>query len=84
MRIYLDSCVFRELKKPENEALLKAIVEDKANNIYCYSEAHLLGWRLKNMIIELTVSGKLRLAFFSVEYLQNLESEDKETSADPD
>lgn len=42
MRIYLDSNVFRDLKKAENADLLKVILDDKANNIYCYSEAHLL------------------------------------------
>lgn len=42
MRIYLDSCVFRDLKKPENEELLQNILVDKTRNVYCYSEAHLL------------------------------------------
>lgn len=41
MRIYLDSCVIQELKKPNQKDLLDSIIQDKENNIYCYSEAHL-------------------------------------------
>jgi hypothetical protein len=39
MTIYLDSCVYQDLKKEENSSLLKLIKSDKSQNIYCYSEA---------------------------------------------
>lgn len=42
MRIYLDSCVIQSLKETNQEDLLASILEDKVENIYCYSEAHLL------------------------------------------
>ena len=41
MRIYLDSCVFQDLKKEECRNLLALVKADKQYNIYCYSEAHL-------------------------------------------
>jgi len=41
MTIYLDSCIFQDLKKEENSILLNLIKNDKSQNIYCYSEAHL-------------------------------------------
>src|SRR5260221_4630471 len=41
MRIYLDNCVFQDLKKEENQYLLSIIKSDKTRNIYCFSEAHL-------------------------------------------
>jgi len=39
MTIYLDSCVYQDLKKDENSSLLNLIRSDKSQNIYCYSEA---------------------------------------------
>ena len=41
MRIYLDSNVFRDLKKTENRPLYELILADKDNNYYCFSEAHI-------------------------------------------
>ena len=41
MRIYLDNCVFQDLKNPNQKEMLDAIMDDKEHNIYCYSEAHL-------------------------------------------
>lgn len=41
MRIYLDSNVFRDLKKPEGKALYDLILADKNHNYYCFSEAHI-------------------------------------------
>lgn len=41
MRIYLDSNVFRDLKKLENRPLYDLILEDKDHNYYCFSEAHI-------------------------------------------
>lgn len=41
MRIYLDSCVFQDLKDPLNNELLALINFDREHNIYCYSEAHI-------------------------------------------
>jgi len=41
MRIYLDSNVFRDLKKPENRALYELILKNKDVNYYCFSEAHI-------------------------------------------
>ena len=41
MRIYLDNCVFQDLKNPNQKELLDATMDDKEHNIYCYSEAHL-------------------------------------------
>lgn len=41
MRIYLDNCIFQDLKKEEHGNLLQLIKEDKKRNLYCFSEAHL-------------------------------------------
>jgi hypothetical protein len=41
MRIYLDSNVFRDLKKPENKALYELILKDRERNYYYFSEAHI-------------------------------------------
>lgn len=41
MRIYLDSNLFRDLKKPENSSLYNLILADKDLNYYCFSEAHI-------------------------------------------
>lgn len=41
MRIYLDNCVFQDLKKEKYQDLLLMVKEDKSRNIYCFSEAHL-------------------------------------------
>jgi hypothetical protein len=41
MRIYLDSCVFQDLKIESNKALLELIKHSKGEFIYCFSEAHL-------------------------------------------
>ncbi|MEO6838606.1 MAG: hypothetical protein ABI185_09455 [Ginsengibacter sp.] len=41
MTIYLDSCVYQDLKKEKNGILLNLIKADKSRNIYCFSEAHL-------------------------------------------
>lgn len=41
MRVYLDSCVFQDLKEERYKELLSLIMADKARNIYCFSEAHL-------------------------------------------
>jgi hypothetical protein len=41
MRIYLDSNVFRDLKKPENRLLYDLILVDRDQNYYCFSEAHI-------------------------------------------
>ena len=41
MRIYLDSNVFRDLKKPENKVLYELILADKERNYYYFSEAHI-------------------------------------------
>jgi hypothetical protein len=41
MRIYLDSNVFQDLKKPESKALYDFILTDKNRNYYCFSEAHI-------------------------------------------
>ncbi len=41
MRIYLDNCIIQDLKRQENIDFFNAIIADKENNIYCYSEAHL-------------------------------------------
>lgn len=41
MRIYLDSNVFQNLKRPENKELYDLILLDKDRNVYCYSEAHI-------------------------------------------
>ncbi len=41
MRIYLDSNVFRDLKKPENRTLYERILKDKDSNYYSFSEAHI-------------------------------------------
>jgi hypothetical protein len=41
MKIYLDSCVLQDLKKPEYKELLDMVMINKHHNIYCYSEAHL-------------------------------------------
>lgn len=41
MRIYLDSCVIQDLKRIQQKDLLDFIIQDKENNTYCYSEAHL-------------------------------------------
>lgn len=41
MLIYLDANVLQNLKSEVNIEFLKAITENRASNIYCYSEAHL-------------------------------------------
>lgn len=41
MRIYLDSNVFRDLKREENKDLYDLIFEDKDRNYYYFSEAHI-------------------------------------------
>lgn len=45
MRIYLDSCVFQDLKKEEGQNLMSLILNSKGKNIYCFSEAHLYDLR---------------------------------------
>lgn len=41
MRIYLDTNVFRDLEKPENQELYEFVMADKYRNFYCFSEAHM-------------------------------------------
>jgi hypothetical protein len=43
MRIYLDSCVYQDIKNERNctPEFLPLVLADKDNNIYCYSEAHI-------------------------------------------
>lgn len=41
MRIYLDNCIYQDLKKEENKTLYSSIIESKQYNIYLFSEAHL-------------------------------------------
>ncbi len=41
MKVYIDSCVFQDLKKEENKELFEFIKSSKPKNIYCFSEAHL-------------------------------------------
>ncbi|HMM04262.1 hypothetical protein [Dysgonomonas sp.] len=41
MRIYLDSCVYQDLKKEENKKLLNSVLVSKQHHIYLFSEAHL-------------------------------------------
>ena len=41
MTIYLDNCVYQDLKRDENHALLDIIKVSKLKDIYCFSEAHL-------------------------------------------
>ena|GEM_PF-1474890 len=41
IKVYLDSCVYQELKKETNKALLNRIVNAKRNIVFCFSEAHL-------------------------------------------
>jgi hypothetical protein len=42
MRIYLDTCVFQDLKKKTNTNLLDAILKSKGMCIYYFSEAHIM------------------------------------------
>lgn len=41
MRIYLDTCVFQDLKNEINKNLLDIIIQSKGELIYCFSEAHI-------------------------------------------
>ncbi|MFZ4401555.1 MAG: hypothetical protein ACOYO1_16095 [Bacteroidales bacterium] len=41
MRIYLDNCVFQDLKNELNKNLLDSIIKSKGELIYCFSEAHI-------------------------------------------
>ena len=41
MRVYLDNCVFQDLKKEENAELLALIKASKGEMVYFFSEAHL-------------------------------------------
>jgi hypothetical protein len=41
MRIYLDSCVYQDIKRKADDELLTLILHAKKNNIYCFSEAHI-------------------------------------------
>ena len=41
MKIYLDNCVYQDLKREENTEIYKAIIESKNHSIYLFSEAHL-------------------------------------------
>lgn len=41
MRIYLDTCVFQDLKKESLAGLYQMITNDTAKNLYCFSEAHI-------------------------------------------
>ena len=41
MRIYLDTCVFQDLKNEENKNFLSSIIKSKGECIYCFSEAHI-------------------------------------------
>jgi hypothetical protein len=42
MKIYLDNCIFQELKKEEQKRLLDSIIKSKGEYIYCFSEAHIM------------------------------------------
>jgi len=46
VRIYLDSCVIQDLKKKEYSHVYDLIKEDKSQNVYCYSEAHMQDLRM--------------------------------------
>ncbi len=41
MRIYLDNCIYQDLKREENKILYDTIIESKQHHIYLFSEAHL-------------------------------------------
>lgn len=41
MRIYLDSCVYQDLKKEECKELYNLIIKSKGDFLYLYSKAHL-------------------------------------------
>lgn len=41
MRIYLDTCVFQDLKDEVNKDFLASIIKNKGKFIYCFSEAHI-------------------------------------------
>lgn len=41
MRVYLDNCVYQDLKKEKYKELYNTIIENKGHNIYLYSKAHL-------------------------------------------
>lgn len=41
MTIYLDTCVYQDLKKEKYQTLFELLKSDKERNIYCHSEAHL-------------------------------------------
>lgn len=41
MRIYLDNCIYQDLKREENREIYKSIIESKNHSIYLFSEAHL-------------------------------------------
>lgn len=41
MRIYLDSCIYQDLKLEGNKAFYNSVLESKHNQIYLFSEAHL-------------------------------------------
>jgi hypothetical protein len=41
IQIYLDQCVYQDLKKEENKELLSQIISAKEYAVFCFSEAHL-------------------------------------------
>lgn len=41
MRVYLDSCVFQDLKNDSRKSLLDLIINSKGEFIYCFSDAHI-------------------------------------------